>query len=602
MAPLALLQLRGWPLFLFTFLLFVQVYSAGANTTTISTTGWRKPNVTLSNAARIGTAATALEKAIDNLPTTEQYDGQTYEFVATLFAEMADFDLITGQTVYQDTLNSLFAQTLGNRPLFSDQYLILDCESFVSSYNRCTRLNRTYGYAAIRAYAAYRNPVFLQYANQSWTLGNEYTIPNPVTTPVVKDFALSSNCQGATMAGGTFYTNSTSDPSVTAMSTGYFALLSALLAEATSAPSYLASGVQSAQFIHSHMYNANNLVSETISAAQNDSCKITNSVAASFNQGLFIEGLATLQSISPSGDTQSLLESLITSCLTNSDFQTLSGISAQGRSENGDNILIRALSSAYTRNVTSPGLREVLHDYLSVQYNAVVDLATVGGSDIYSIQWSVQSSLTSNFSMKGQTNALGVLLSGISLDDNNASITTNSSSSASASASASATQFSSGSHGLAAGTIAGIVVAVVFILVAGLTILILHWRQRSRLSAVRPLSVPTFPAPASQSTVPAFVNASLMASSTMMLTEEIPYMPRSVVRKPVPYSNSLLDIVSPTSAGIGGSARVTYVSSAVAATSSSTSPVSHGPWRMDEKTPRMVEEGLEAPPPEYDSR
>ncbi|KAJ7617885.1 hypothetical protein FB45DRAFT_1034119 [Roridomyces roridus] len=574
------LDFQGWPPYLFIILLLVQVHSARSGSTTISTSGWRvstaflhgtglddepaffvpsqKPNVTLSTAARVGTAAIALEKAIDNLPTTQQYDGQTYEFVATLFSEMADFDHITGQTKYEDTLDSLFGQTLGNRSLFSDPL--------------------TYGYAAIRAYAAYQNPIFLQYANESWTFGNEYTIPNPVTTPVVKNFPLSSVCQGATMAGGTFYTNSTGDPSVTAMSTGYFALLSALLAEATtgatSAPSYLSSAVQSAEFIQSHLYNADNLVIETISAAQNESCKITNSAVASFNQGLFIEGLATLQSISPSENTQTMLESLITTSLTESGFQTENGIQlCRIGSNDGDNILIRALSSAYTRNVTSPELRQVLHDYLSVQYNAVVDLATAGGTDIYSLQWSVQSSSTTTFSMSGQTNALGVLLSGISLDDNNAADTTTTTTTTPSSSTRPSTSVSSShAHKLAAGTIVGIVAGVVLIiLLPGLTILIIHWRRRSRSGAVRPLSMPTLPPP-------------------------IDYIPRSVVREPVPYS----------SASIAASERDTYVPSAVAATSSSTSPV--GAWRRDEKTPRMLEEGqgrdndVEAPPPDYDFR
>jgi hypothetical protein len=47
--------------------------------------------------------------------------GQTYEFVATLYTEMAQFDMITNQTQYEDVLQQSFSRTQQTRPNFADE-------------------------------------------------------------------------------------------------------------------------------------------------------------------------------------------------------------------------------------------------------------------------------------------------------------------------------------------------------------------------------------------------------------------------------------------------------------------------------------------------
>lgn len=62
---------------------------------------------------------------------------------------------------------------------------------------------RTYGYAAARAYMAYKDPVFLQYAIDSWRVGKTYTIfPEDLAAGKItgKNFSLMPACQG-----GAFY-------------------------------------------------------------------------------------------------------------------------------------------------------------------------------------------------------------------------------------------------------------------------------------------------------------------------------------------------------------------------------------------------------------
>lgn len=54
----------------------------------------------------------------------------------------------------------------------------------------------TYGYAAMRAYAAYGNQSFLDYAVQSWSLGNQYTIAPDADIVIGKNVTISKECNG----------------------------------------------------------------------------------------------------------------------------------------------------------------------------------------------------------------------------------------------------------------------------------------------------------------------------------------------------------------------------------------------------------------------
>ncbi|KAJ7131248.1 hypothetical protein C8R44DRAFT_563228, partial [Mycena epipterygia] len=81
--------------------------------------------------------------------------------------------------------------------------------------------------------------------------------------------------------------------------------LSALLADATSDSMYLQAAVESADFIHSHLYGIENIVENYISASNvnNNECNVTSSTTPT-NTGLMIEGLAILASIT--NDTSTL--------------------------------------------------------------------------------------------------------------------------------------------------------------------------------------------------------------------------------------------------------------------------------------------------------
>ncbi|KAJ7275842.1 hypothetical protein C8J57DRAFT_1590036 [Mycena rebaudengoi] len=346
---------------------------------------WRNPNITISPDERIGIASAGLEEALSHLDTAR---GEAYDVAGRLFSQLAEFDLLTGQKKYQDTVATNLRLAKGNN--FSDEL--------------------TYGRASVKAFSAYKNQTFLDFAVASWWSGRNYTLSQADVssgkTPV-KSFPLSQVCKGLTMAGGTFHTTDSDDPGIVGLATGNFLVLSALLAEATSDPMYLQAASESADFIHAQLDNIANVVQDGVSARQNDSCS-PNNIAKPYNSGLTIEGLSILASITGQASTLQLLSDTITATIPNHDWQGDNGIIFGSSLE-----LVNGLSAAYARNVTKAELREDIKAYLGVQFNAVLDLSTTPGTNRYSGSWTGPPLAT--FSALNQTMALGPILSAIQL-------------------------------------------------------------------------------------------------------------------------------------------------------------------------------------------
>ncbi|KAJ7776959.1 hypothetical protein DFH07DRAFT_951577 [Mycena maculata] len=250
---------------------------------------WRIPNITTSVADRVSLASAALGVAIDNLDATSaQYDGEAIGVTAALYAEMAEFDIATSQTKYEAALEKYFPLIETGQANFSNR--------------------ADFGRAAARAYTAYKNPTFLDYAVQSWWFGQGYTISQAdasAGTIATKDFPLSEVCQDITMAGGTFWVMDNSQPDIVMLGTGSFLILSALLAEATSNSMYLQAALESSDFVQAHLYNVQHIVQDSISARANDSCAV-NSLSEPYDSGLMIHGLAILANITQNATTQNL--------------------------------------------------------------------------------------------------------------------------------------------------------------------------------------------------------------------------------------------------------------------------------------------------------
>ncbi|KAL0063954.1 hypothetical protein AAF712_009144 [Marasmius tenuissimus] len=77
--------------------------------------------------------------------------------------------------------------------------------------------------------------------------------------------------------------------------------------------------------------------------------------------------------------------------------------------------MVHALSAVYQRNSTAPDLRNYIGDYLTVQYNALSDLATAG-SNIYGGSWIGPAG--TQLDADAQSSALTLLISAIPLQNN----------------------------------------------------------------------------------------------------------------------------------------------------------------------------------------
>ncbi|KAF7349839.1 Glycoside hydrolase family 76 protein [Mycena venus] len=364
----------------------------------VASSSWRKPNITTPWTERVRLAGAALDAALDQLGADGIFtDDQDDNYAATgnLYSQLALFDLATNQTKCCTCISSAAthnADSLGE--------------------------SLTFGHAAAKAYAAYKKPSFLQYAIQSWWHGRKFTLSTQNIAARMfpgKNFTLSQECQNATMVGGTWFSIESDNFHVEDYATGYFMGLSALLAEITSDPMYLQAATESANFIHSHLYNVRGIVVPDISGSNNPLCEVLSGTEA-YGSGLMIEGLAILFSITNDTSWRDLLDNLLTAAISNTAWHGQNGIVAVDGT--GDTNLLQGLGAVYARNITTAMMHRYVGDYIAVQFNAVTDLATSNGTNVYAGSWSGPPSAT--FSAVNQTYALAALISALDVENDSA--------------------------------------------------------------------------------------------------------------------------------------------------------------------------------------
>ncbi|KAJ7868535.1 hypothetical protein B0H14DRAFT_2572270 [Mycena olivaceomarginata] len=151
------------------------------------------------------------------------------------------------------------------------------------------------------AFSTYQNPVFLQYTEQVWWVVNTYTLAQKnidSSTIALKNFMLGHTCQDR-------ISWCTSLSPIAATCPLILCSLSTLLAEAMQDDLYLDAAKASADFVRAHLYNANNIVQDSISARADDSCVEAASEFSS-DSGVVIEGLAILYSIMHNASIQDM--------------------------------------------------------------------------------------------------------------------------------------------------------------------------------------------------------------------------------------------------------------------------------------------------------
>ncbi|KAJ7167973.1 hypothetical protein C8R46DRAFT_996167 [Mycena filopes] len=367
--------------------LFHLLPSCGAGQ--LASPSWRKPNITMSPADRINVAEAAIEKAISMLSPDAQFDGQSLGYAAQLYSQMAQFDIATNQRKYVDTLKQYFLKAPHRATNFSDVY--------------------AYGHAAVTAYIAYNESVFLDYAVQSWWFGRTYTLSsdevNAGKTPV-KNFPIIQVCQDLSTVGGTFWNNIPDEGTIATLGTGNFFVLSALLAEVTNMSLYSDAATESWQFVDFHLRNSISQIQDNMLVQANESCG-GDSTHASPDAGLIIEGLTIRYAQTADPQLQTALRDIVNATILDQVWQHPDGVLIHG-----DPYLLRGLTTFYTRN-SIPDLLDDIEHYIAVQFNAVIDLTTVNGTNVYSGDW--WGPPNKPFFPTNQSSAIGALLGAINL-------------------------------------------------------------------------------------------------------------------------------------------------------------------------------------------
>ncbi|XP_006462232.1 hypothetical protein AGABI2DRAFT_206494 [Agaricus bisporus var. bisporus H97] len=229
----------------------------------------------------------------------------------------------------------------------------------------------------------------------------------------LKNFQISGRCEGTTMAGGVFWRPTADTTPINSITTGLYITTSALLAEITGDRKYTDAAILSAQWIRNHNINSNRIVLDTVDAR--DCSRSPASWLFTYNSGKYIEGLSVLADVTGDSQWRSLMITTVAAAVKNAPWQGSDGIITEGVSTSSNNdgvgfkaIFIRGLAEAFARNPSNNDLRILLHSYIDVQYNALLDLAANGNS--YSSNWRGP---PQGFTTWGQLAALDVLTSAI---------------------------------------------------------------------------------------------------------------------------------------------------------------------------------------------
>ncbi|KAK7440626.1 hypothetical protein VKT23_016974 [Stygiomarasmius scandens] len=183
---------------------------------------------------------------------------------------------------------------------------------------------------------------------------------------------------------------------------------------------------------------------------------------------------STVKKARPSFEDE-LLEETLSAAISTNIWQGQDGVIRTGNFE-----IVRALAAAYSHNSTSSDMRSYIQQYLGVQYNALIELATEDNSNIYGKSWLGPPS--DSFSAFGQVNALSALIAAIPLDTHSNEPGFSSSTAPIATGKSSPNSRPSANFGK---TIGGAVGGVFFILVVGIILFLLRQKKHHQKHQLR---------------------------------------------------------------------------------------------------------------------
>ncbi|CAL1717365.1 unnamed protein product [Somion occarium] len=429
--------------------------------------GWRHPSSSRSGSDRAGLAQALLSTVTPQFNSTSgQLDSLFFNQNANLLSAISIHAMIVPSN--ETNLPVVLAALKGasqSQPGFLTPSV---CRLPTSLLPEIAEFNvdpLTWGLAALHAYCSYADSYFLDTATSIWQNMSDYLVSTTdadIRSHPFRNTTFQQECNGTSTAGAVFViANDPIDLTTNAATTGSFMTLSARLFEATGNTTYQLAAQLSAWFIQSHLYDGTVII---------DTFDLSNCTAnlaqETYNSGLVIEGLSVYVNQTNNATMRSFLNDLISTSIKNSTWTGLDGIIIEGPSQdtvatNYDGvafkgIFVRGLYEAWSRSPQDSDVAKLIQSYITVQYNALVDLAKAPSNDYYAPRW--QGPPAESFLPWGQLAALDVLNSAAGMSQEPSPSVTPPSI-----ASATTTATSTSHHGLAAGAIAGVTIGVVVV-------------------------------------------------------------------------------------------------------------------------------------------
>ncbi|TRM68594.1 glycoside hydrolase family 76 protein [Schizophyllum amplum] len=365
---------------------------------------WREFSNDRSRDERISISQAAIDAILPQLDTGNgEFSGIGYWQSGNVWASMANEDHRAGTTVYQgqvvDQLNNVF-----NLHANYDQWGFNDDAMWWAT-------------AAYYAYRAYGDSTLLNYAITTWEHISTFAISqdnaNSGSIPT-KNFGFQGSCDGQSMVGGVFWKVDASDNGINGITTSLYSTLSAFLGEATGESRFIDAAIRSANWIKNVNMNSDYLVLDTVHAT--DCTRSPDNWLFTYNSGKYLEGLNVLADVTGDDAWKSLAVNVANAAMKTSAWQGSNGVITEGASPNENNdgvgfksILLRALDETYNRRGgDNESLRILIHSYVCVQFNALLELAADGNN--YSSAWAGPAQ---GFTTWGQMAALDVFVAAI---------------------------------------------------------------------------------------------------------------------------------------------------------------------------------------------
>ncbi|KAK7046091.1 hypothetical protein VNI00_007088 [Paramarasmius palmivorus] len=388
-------------------------------------------NVTSSHSDRVNAADAALSQVVNRLDlsgiiSTDVEVAHTLHF----YEALANFNIMTHQQNLSETTMAYFRQLGVNfdstgRPVGFVRDIIQG------------------GYTATRAYLSLGDDYLLDKAKEYWDIMNIYTISDSDLQSgrtSGRNFSLPRTCGSSTSGnyslGGAVFQNASRESSVIDIyETGYFFLLSSILASAETPPNstYVSAARASLDFLMQQPFVPRLGVTAVITAGFCGNISLLWPGGTS-TVGFVIEGLSLLAVLGNDEDLYKLLLETIqrTFDQTGLGWPNAKGILLNYKNQSTSQIpevlpdvvardieFVRGLAVAY-RNATSlpSDIRGAIKTFLGVQYNAVRKLASIG-DNLYDGSWQDPSSRTysPSFDVVNQSFAAQVLIDGIDIFD-----------------------------------------------------------------------------------------------------------------------------------------------------------------------------------------